>query len=306
MHINFGIHFHQGTVCAKLVSTGWVFSVICTMEFCKNLWTANFFWNSTNFGSNSFKGKTNKNQTIQQKTEVSETLWNPLEFKSLWADFFNQVWLGSTAKEPPRPPSHENSPLKKQALNTGGIWFIWISYILSVILHWQVLAAVGCSKWLQSLTNGYQWFWHDVNGTRLHMLWIWCVLHKHNTSHNITQHKRTQPPQKTPSQKSGSLPKRHLFRVTLVLNSVCICQYKDTYTNIYRHMWHAVIYEMICAIMFLHQSTTCMMPDHSLPQTKYLCAKQTHHLYHLPILPTDLPGKSKSSQPFGRHPSKQQ
>jgi len=33
---------NQGTEFAKLVSTGWVFSVICTMEFCKNLWTAKF------------------------------------------------------------------------------------------------------------------------------------------------------------------------------------------------------------------------------------------------------------------------
>lgn len=176
-------------------------------------------------------------------------------------------------------------------------------YTFSHLTTWHVLAAVGCSKWLQSLTNGYQWFWHDVNGTLLHMLWIWCLLHKHNT---YTQHKRTQPRKKVPSQKSGSLPERHLFRLTLVLNSVCICQYEDIYTNILSsyetccYIWYA------CLIMFLHQSTTCMMPDHSLPQTKYLCAKQTHHLYHLPILPTDFPGKSKSSQPFRRHPSKQQ
>ena len=35
-------------------------------------------------------------------------------------------------------------------------------------------------------------------------------------------------------------------------------------------------------------------------------AKRPDHLYHLPILPTILPGKSKSSQPFRRHPSKQE
>lgn len=130
------------------------------------------------------------------------------------------------------------------------------------------LTSVGCC-WMFQMAA--------IIDQRISMVLTWCewyslahafdMMFVARTQYIHTTQKNTAPKKKkVPSQKSGSLPKQHLFRVALVFNSVCICQYQDIYTNIYRDMW-SCCYIWYAVIMFLHQSTTCMMPDHSLQQT---------------------------------------